>query len=168
MNPVGFKTTKPRNSTDHRSGLSVSVAEGILIQSGGPQTDSASVESREKRERSSRDKPIRGCGITSDFKPATFRGFRNVAESRSQYQGQSNSIRCGVHPQPTESLFSPKPPPQTAKNPQNPSKTLVSTADHRVLFASHRSVSRAIASRNVSGWAVLQKITSFDFAAKAQ
>ena len=134
----------------------------------GPQTDSASVESREKRWRSSRDKPIRGCGITTDFKPATFRGFRNVAESRSQYQGQSNSIRCGVHPQPTESLFSPKSPPHTAKNPQNPNKTLVSTAGHRVLFASHRSVSRAIASRNVSGSAVLQKITSFDFAAKTQ
>ena len=27
-------------------------------------------------------KPIRGSGKTADFKPATFRGFRNVAEKR--------------------------------------------------------------------------------------
>jgi len=32
MKPAGLKTTEPRNSTDHRSGLSLSVARGISYQ----------------------------------------------------------------------------------------------------------------------------------------
>jgi hypothetical protein len=35
-----------------------------------------------ERKRHPEIKPIRGSGKTADFKPATFRGFRNVAEER--------------------------------------------------------------------------------------
>ena len=82
MKPAGLKTTKPKNSTDHRPGLSLSVApnefRSTLV---GP----GSIRPHLEEERNAGAHPgrqrIRGSGKTSGFKPATFRGFRNVAKT---------------------------------------------------------------------------------------
>ena len=55
MNPAGFKTTKPRNSTHHRSGLSVSVARANSYPVSWAPNGFGLSWKEKKRQRSSRE-----------------------------------------------------------------------------------------------------------------
>ena len=49
-------------------------------------------------------KPIRGSGKTADFKPATFHGFRNVAEiSPAESNNESNNLSADIRRRPSRS-----------------------------------------------------------------
>ena len=66
---------------DHRSGLSLSVARGNSYQVWwAPGRVRPHQEEGRNAGAHPERKPIRGSGKTAEFKPATFHGFRNVAE----------------------------------------------------------------------------------------
>jgi hypothetical protein len=85
MKPAGLKTTKPRNSTDHRFGLSLSVASTNSDQLWWAPEAFGLIWKKEQTlglilER----KRVRGSGKTPNFKPPPFRKFQNVAERRER------------------------------------------------------------------------------------
>jgi len=77
MKPAGLKITKPRNSTDHRSGLSLSFARGNSHQVWWALDAFGLIR---KKEESLALNPEENApqehGKTVDFKPADLRGFR--------------------------------------------------------------------------------------------
>jgi hypothetical protein len=82
MKSAGLKTTEPRNSTDHRSGLSLSVAPTNFDQLWWAPEAFGLIWKKEQTlglilER----KRVRGSGKTANFKPHTFREFQNVADN---------------------------------------------------------------------------------------
>jgi len=74
MKPAGLKTTEPRNSTDHRSGLSLSVARNeFWLPLVVPGRIRPPLEEWRSAGAPLGRKPIRGSGRAEGFKPATFR-----------------------------------------------------------------------------------------------
>ena len=85
MKPAGLKTTEPRNSTDHRSGLSASVAPTNSDQLWwAPEAFGFIWKKEEMLALILERKRVRGYGKTANFKPPTFREFQNVAERRKR------------------------------------------------------------------------------------
>ena len=82
MKPAGLKITKPRNSTDHRSGLSLSVARGNSYQVWwAPDTFGLIRKKEETLALNREENAPQEHGKTVDFKPADLRGFRNDADT---------------------------------------------------------------------------------------
>jgi len=82
MKSAGLKTTVPRNSTDHRSGLTLSVARGNSYQVWWvPDAFGLICKKEETLGLIRKENGCEAAAKIADFKPATFRGFRNVAEN---------------------------------------------------------------------------------------
>ena len=82
MKPAGLKITKPRNSTDHRSGLSLSVARGNSYQVWwAPDAFGLIRKKEESLALNPEENAPQEHGKTVDFKPADLRGFRNDADT---------------------------------------------------------------------------------------
>jgi hypothetical protein len=82
MKSAGLKTTKPRNSADHRSGLSLSVAPTSSDQLWWALEAFGLIWKKEQsRAIILERKRVRGSGKTANFKPPTFREFQNVADN---------------------------------------------------------------------------------------
>jgi len=82
MKPAGLKITKPRNSTDHRSGLSLSVARGNSYQVWwAPDAFGLIRKKEETLALNPEENAPQEHGKTVVFKPADLRGFRNDADT---------------------------------------------------------------------------------------
>ena len=82
MKPAGLKTTKPRNSMDHRFGLSLSVASTNSDQLWwAPEAFSLIWKKEQTLGLILERKRVRGSGKTPNFKPPTFRKFQNAADN---------------------------------------------------------------------------------------
>ena len=82
MKPAGLKITKPRNSTDHRSGLSLSVARWNSYQVWwAPDTFGLIRKKEETLALNREENAPQEHGKTVVFKPADLRGFRNDADT---------------------------------------------------------------------------------------
>jgi len=80
----GLKANERRNSTDHRSGLSRSVARGNSHQLWWASDAVGLIRKKEETmELILKRKRIRGSDGTADSKLATFRGFRVVADRKA-------------------------------------------------------------------------------------
>ncbi len=82
MKPAGLKITELRHSTDHRSGLSLSVARGNSYQVWwAPDTFGLIRKKEETLALNREENAPQEHGKTVDFKPADLRGFRNDADT---------------------------------------------------------------------------------------
>jgi len=82
MKPAGLKITKPRNSTDHRSGLSLLVARGNSYQVWWAPDTFGQIRKKEETLALNREENApQEHGKTVVFKPADLRGFRNDADT---------------------------------------------------------------------------------------
>ena len=82
MKPAGLKTTKPRNSTDHRSGLSLSVARGNSYQVWwAPDSFGLIRKKEETLALNPEENAPQEHGKTVVFKPQIYVGFGTIADT---------------------------------------------------------------------------------------